>query len=301
MATSYTHVHRSTATVEGGWRMIEYDVEDSDVDGRYSTVDFQWTAPGNGWVLVQNCFRIPAETYSAGFNHLFRSYINGADVVNSERYEPASGKQRAVGWTQPEVRSRWLPITSGDELETEAWVASGGGNDNSWAGGASNNGRFLFVDPETSPVIHQYSMDVTQPGITHSSSVWTPWDAWDITVRGDGSWLGVDNETFTMPNDGWLVATVQTYDLSGFAQQRLHVRGRISIDGVTDVDTLGGGLTAENSGWNSTINFPITPVLEGEEVKFDFQFSAFSSETYNRYGFAEASKWGTLITLRLFT
>lgn len=124
----------------------------------------------------------------------------------------------------------------------------------------------------------------------------------DRPMTTDTSWVGVDEETFTMPADGYLITHFHTHDVSNVNRQQLRAHLRIHIDADGGLVRNIGGRKLQQTSWGHVIPSPIVPVSAGDEILVDWQHEAIG-DSWEHRGYdslADGNEY-SFIVLQLFT
>jgi hypothetical protein len=117
----------------------------------------------------------------------------------------------------------------------------------------------------------------------------------------DTSWVGVDEETFTMPSDGYLITHFHSRAVANSNRQqwRAHLKIHINADGglVRNI----GGRKLQQTSWGQVIPSPIVPVSEADEILVDWQHEAIGDNWEHRGydSLADGNEY-SFIVLQLF-
>jgi hypothetical protein len=245
----------------------------------------EFTAPVDGLLIWQNSLKW---TDTGKSDTLFnRHYIDGALWPSGwvNRYNGGL-IGNAYAYYQSTCYAH-IPMSSGEVHKVDYYTSHfthtllGGQN--------TNRMQYLYI-PDTDGIA-----DVVMVGKSDNQGPYTHGSTWRELTGFDrpmstSEWVGVDEKTFTVPDDGWIIAAFHSMDAStnvNQQRQHMHIRPNINSDGGLQKNE--GGRKYQQSTWQQYPHSPIIPVSSGDEIVWDWAFGSFGTDSYTIKGYNDVA------------
>jgi hypothetical protein len=286
MAVTFASAYRTTNWAPNGWAAVSgYTVETDPAGLLDATGNLEFTALGDGLLIWQNSVKWTDPNKS---DTLFnRHYIDGAIWPTGWANRYNGGLVGHEGAYYQSTCYAHIPMSTAEVHRTDYYASH---FTHTLLGGQNvQRIQYLWV-PDSDGIF-----DVMMVGKSANQGPFTAGATWHELTGFDrpmssSEWVGVDEKTFTVPADGYIIAHFHSQDSStNLNQQRQHMHIKPDINSDGGLQKNEGGRKYQQSTYQQYPTSPIIPVSSGDEIVWNWAFESFGSDQYTIKGYNDVA------------
>jgi hypothetical protein len=280
-----------TATISytTSWQITDFDVEVIDTNGMWDGTN-KFTADEDGHAFFFWCGKRDTGGYSAT-GKMLRAYpVDG--VAPGTLYGGSNNLKYPAIHTNDFYHQ---PMASGEYAQFNGYTIPNA----TISAGITHNLQVLWLPAGEGAIIQRFGITGDGNTLTSSNPGYAQILDFDRILYSDGDWKDDGDDSFTMPADGYLVTQLHMRAVVNVSAQQNYVGFRVMVNDATNDYSYGSRSVRYTS--RPTTYHAITPVSEGDVIKYEWNYWSTSSKVYTILGFTTAGDVDvTHLTMSLF-